>query len=190
MCCQWFLKDKIKAIQSIYMSGKANYINSGTKICLFSLVSMRWTKLTFDSNSSYPSPLVKYQILVTMAHLQDYISSPVARKSPDWGWGMHYSNKWHFKSWVLGYGGQVLLCLISLKDFMLQQSILHIVKTRSLFTKCSWVINTIHTSVKSSLKKAKDKSSLAEVLIQSPLKWMKGLPLPPAGIKLYLKELW
>lgn len=37
--------------------------------------------------------------------------------------------------------------------------------------------------------KAKDKNSLAEVLIQSPLKPMKGLPLTPAGFKLYFKEL-
>ena len=100
---------------------------------------------------------------------------------------MHYPSKWHFKSWALGRGGQVLLCLTSLKGFMLQQGIFHIIKTRSLFTKCSWVIKAIHTSVKS-FRKAKDKISLTEVLIQSPLKAMKGFLLTPAGFKLCRKE--
>lgn len=40
---------------------------------------------------------------------------------------------------------------------MLQQSIFHIIKTRSLFTKFSWVIKSIHTSVVFSFKKVKDK---------------------------------
>lgn len=72
---------------------------------------------------------------------------------------------------------------------MLQQGIFHTIKNRSHFTKCSWVINAIHTSVKSSFKEVRDINSLAEVLIQSPRKSIKGLPLTPAGFKLYLKEL-
>lgn len=102
---------------------------------------------------------------------------------------MHYPSKWHFKSWALGHGGQASLCLTSLKGFMLQQGVFHFIKTSLLFSKCSWVINTIHTSVKSSSRKAKDTDSPAEVLTQSPLKLMKGFPLTPAGFKLCLKEL-
>lgn len=87
LCCQWFLKDKIEDIQSICMSEKKKITQIQGKRHAYFLIFLRRTKLTFDSNNSYPSPLEKYQMLVSVAYLHGSISSPVARKSPDWQMG-------------------------------------------------------------------------------------------------------